>query len=145
MITYQSQVTIDRPVAEVFEYVTNFDNLPSWSDTHSVKRLSNGGNGPGAKFILDMGKGPMRSQLEFATTQWEQDRNWSFKTSSAGPFVWDGTYRFEPAGDSATRVSQAGQVTLKGWRRLLEPLVRLELQKGEQSELIRLKDLLESD
>jgi hypothetical protein len=105
--------------------------------------LGDHGNGPGAKVILDMGKGPMRSQLEFATIGWEQNRNWSFKTLSAGPLLWDGSYRFEPAGEGGTRVSQAGRVTLKGWRRLLEPLVRVELQKGEHSELIRLKGLLE--
>jgi hypothetical protein len=41
-------------------------------------------------------------------------------------------------------MTYAGDVELKGWRRLLEPFVRSEVQKGEAKEAARLKSLLES-
>jgi hypothetical protein len=144
MIVYDGDTVINRPVAEVFEYATTFENFPEWSDTTSVTRLTNGAAGPGTRLRLDMGKGPMRSKIDFDTVGWEQDRSWAFKTVSSGPIVWDGMYGFEPMGPSTTKVTASGQVTLRGWRRVLEPLVRAELRKGEQAELETLKQLLES-
>ena len=38
-----------------------------------------------------------------------------------------------------SRIATHGQITLKGWRRMLEPLVRGEVGKNEQLELDRLK------
>ena len=144
MIAYDGEVVIDRPVAEVFDFATTFENFPRWSDVTTVKRLSNGPVGLGTRLQLEMGKGPMKSQIDFETIGWEKDRNWTFRTVSASPIVWDGMFGFEPLGPESTHVRAAGQVTLKGWRKLLEPLVRGELRKNEQAELETLKAILES-
>lgn len=143
MISYEGEIVIDRPVAEVFRYTTNFENFPKWTDTHAVKRLTNGPVGVGTRILLDMGKGPMRSRIEFDTVGWIENRSWAFKTISDGSIVWDGKYGFEAEAPSSTKVIMSGRVTLKGWRRLLEPLIRIELRKNEQVELGRLKGLLE--
>ncbi len=144
MIMYQGHIVIGRPVAEVFDYTTTVENFTNWSDTHSVKRLTNGALGVGSRLLLDMGRGPMRTQIEFETIAYEKDRRWDFKTISEGPIRWDGSYGFEPEGASSTRVRIEGQVTLRGWRRLLEPIVRAELRREEQAELERLKALIEN-
>jgi len=144
MIAYEGEIVINRPVAEVFDFATTFENFPRWSDVTSVKRLSTGPVGLGTRIQLEMGKGPMKSQNDFETVGWEEDRNWTFKTVSASPIVWDGMFRFEPLGPESTRVRAAGQVTLKGLRKLLEPVVRAELRKTEQAELETLKGILES-
>ena len=143
MITYKGEIVINRPVAEVFDFATTFENFPRWSDVTTVKRLSNGPVGMGTRLQLEMGKGPIKSQIDFETIGWETDRNWTFKTVSVSPIVWDGMFGFEPLGAESTRVRAAGQVTLKGWRRLLEPVVRGELRKTEQAELETLKGILE--
>lgn len=144
MIVYDGETVINRPLSEVFEYTTTLENLPDWSDTNSVTASSSGAPGPGTRFSLDMGKGPMRSLIEFQTIGWEKDHSWRFKTVSAGPILWDGSYEFAQVGKDSTMVSTAGRVTMKGWRKLLEPLVRAELRKGEQAELETLKLRLES-
>ena len=144
MIAYRGEIVINRPVAEVFDFATTFENFPRWSDVTTVKRLSNGPVGLGTRLQLEMGKGPMKSQIDFETIGWEKDRNWTFRTVSASPIVWDGMFGFEPLGPESTRVRAAGQVTLKGLRKLLEPLVRGELRKTEQAELETLKGILES-
>ncbi len=144
MIVYKGEIVINRPVAEVFDFATTFENFPRWSDVTTVKRLSKGPVGLGTRLQLEMGKGPMKSQIDFETIGWEKDRNWTFKTVSASPIVWDGMFGFEPLGPESTHMRAAGQVTLKGWRKLLEPLVRRELPKNEQAELETLKGILES-
>ncbi|MEX0698176.1 MAG: SRPBCC family protein [Acidimicrobiia bacterium] len=143
-MAYQSEIVINRPVKEVFEYITTFENFPKWSETHSVKVLTNGTVGVGTRLLIEMGKGPMKSRNEFDTVEWEKDRTWAFKTvSPASSVVWDGSFDFEPVGPASTRVRADGQVSLKGWRRLLEPVIRGELQKGEQGELETVKRLIE--
>ena len=145
MMAYQSEIVINRPVTEVFEYITTFENFPKWSETHSVKVLTNGAVGVGTRLLIEMGKGPMKSRNEFDTVAWEKDRIWAFKTVSPdSSIVWDGSFRFEHVGPTSTMVRADGQVSLKGWRRLLEPVIRGELQKGEQSELVIVKRLIES-
>lgn len=143
MMTYESEILIDRPVEEVFDFVTTLDNLPSWSDTNAVTPASGRAGEVGTRYRLDMGRGPLRSDLEFETTGWKPGRDWSFKTVSAGRMSWDGRYVFDPVDRGTTRVRGEGQVSLKGWRRLLEPVVRGELRREEQAELSRLKQLLE--
>ena len=144
MIAYNGEIVINRPVAEVFDFATTFENFPRWSDVTTVKRLSKGPVGLGTRLQLEMGKGPMKSQIDFETIGWEKDRNWTFKTVSASPIVWDGMFGFEPLGPESTHVRAAGQVTLKGLRKLLEPLIRGELRKNEQAELETLKGILEN-
>jgi uncharacterized protein YndB with AHSA1/START domain len=63
MIAYNGEIVIDRPVAEVFEFATTFENFPRWSDVTTVKRLSNGPVGLGTRLQLEMGKGPMLSRI----------------------------------------------------------------------------------
>lgn len=143
MITYNGEIVISRPVADVFDYATTFEYFPRWTDVISMKRLSNGPVGVGTRVQLEMGRWPLKSQIDFETVVWERDRNWTFKTVSASPIVWDGRFVFEPLGPESTQVRTAGQVTLKGLRKLLEPVVRGELRKSEQAELETLKGILE--
>lgn len=144
MITYEGAIVISRPVAEVFDYATTFEYFPRWTDVISMKRLSNGPVDVGTRVQLEMGRWPLKSQIDFETVVWERDRNWTFKTVSASPIVWDGKFVFEPLGPESTQVRTAGEVTLKGLRKLLEPVVRGELRKSEQAELETLKGILES-
>ena len=144
MITYEGEIVINRPVAEVFDYATTPANFPQWTDVTSMKRLSDGPSAVGTRLQLEMGRGPMKSRNDFETVRWEQDRNWTFRTVSASPIVWDGMLGFEPQGPDSTLVRSSGQVTLRGWRKLLEPVARGELRKREQAELETLRRLLES-
>jgi uncharacterized membrane protein len=50
MIVYKGEIVINRPVAEVFDFATTFENLPLWSDVTTVKRLSNGPVGLGTRW-----------------------------------------------------------------------------------------------
>lgn len=143
MISYEGVVVIRRPVSEVFQYLTTFENFPQWSDTNSVTLRTNGNVGVGTRMLIDMGKGPMRSKAEFETVGWEPDRRWAFRTLGTGPVGWEGSFTFEEIDAQSTRLTSRGEVTLRGWRRLLETLARTEIRNGERAELEVLKGLLE--
>jgi len=46
---------------------------------------------------------------------------------------------------AGTRLTYAGEMSLRGWRRLLEPVMGGEIRDGEAKEAIRLKELLEAE
>ena len=48
------------------------------------------------------------------------------------------------AAGTGTRLTYAGDLRLRGWRRLLEPIMAREVRRGEASEALQLKALLEA-
>jgi hypothetical protein len=143
VITYDGQATIERSAEEVFAYASLPENLLEWSDVSSVERLTDGPVRVGSRMKITMGKPPLRATSDYEISEWEENRRWTYKTIPPNWILWDATYVLEPLGPSSTRISTSGQITLKGIRRALEPVIRNELSKGEQGELDRLKALLE--
>jgi Polyketide cyclase / dehydrase and lipid transport len=143
VITYQGETIIERPVDQVFAYAAAYENLPQWSDVSDVAMLTDDPIGQGTRLRMTMGKGPMRATLDFDTAEWEPNRIWSYTTVPPASILWDATYSLEPISATSTRIITHGQITLKGWRRMLEPLVRAEVGKGEQLELDKLKTIIE--
>ena len=143
MFTYGGDATIALPAHEVFAFVAAPENLPRWSDVSYVEKLTDGPMGLGTRVKMTMGQGPMRATSEFEVSEWEDDRTLTFKTVPPHWLLWDATYRVEAVGPSSSRITTNGQITLSGIRRVLEPVIRNELSKGEQGELDRLKAILE--
>jgi uncharacterized protein YndB with AHSA1/START domain len=143
MFTYEGETTIARPAEEVFAFAADPENLPKWTDTSQVEVLTDGPMGLGTRLKVTMGKGPLRATADFETSEWEENRSWTYKTIPPHWLLWDATYRVEPIDASSSKFSTSGQISISGFRRLLEPLVRGELAKGEQAELERLKAIVE--
>lgn len=105
MINYDGETTIDRPASEVFAFATAPENLPKWSDVSEVEMLSDGPMGVGTTLRMTMGRGPMRATTEFETSEWEEDRTWTFRTVPPSWILWNATYLVEPLGPSSSRFS----------------------------------------
>ncbi len=56
---------------------------------------------------------------------------------------WTSTSELTPV-EVGTELRYAGQISLRGWRRLLEPFVAREVRDGEHGEALRLQALLEA-
>ncbi len=143
MISYEGEAIIERPVGQVFAYAAAWENLPEWSDVSDISKLTDDPVGLGTRLRITMGKGPMRATVDYDTTEWEPDRTWSYSTVPPAWILWDATYSVEPISPTSTRITTHGQIKLTGWRRILEPMVRGEVSKGEQLELDKLKTILE--
>ena len=51
MARIEHEVTIDRPVSEVFEFITRIDDLPEWQEScKAVKREGDGSVGVGTRW-----------------------------------------------------------------------------------------------
>lgn len=143
MIDYQSDVIVDRPVEEVFRFITDVGRYDEWTEMTDTRLLTNGDLKPGSQVTTTIQFGPSKQTLIFEVTALEPNRRLGWKTVSNSAVKWDAEFTLEPQGASSTRVATSGQIRLGGALKLLEPLMAGEVRSGEARELVRFKDLIE--
>lgn len=142
MIRYATKVRIERPPREVIALLTDQDRYGEWTDMVDVRfdtsepRVGTRGTfriqgfpitGPLAMEIVELAPDSrVVIQVEHPALDW---RSISDVTRT-------------PTG---SELLYAGEIRLRGWRRLLEPLMAREIRRGEQAEAERLKAILEHD
>ena len=128
MINTDETIVIDRPVEEVFAYVADQTNAPSWqAGLLEVKRLTDGSIGVGTKHTLVrtfMDGGWKRATSTLPTSVGKQI---SFRSTS-GPASFEATYRFESSA-GRTRLISRIEMDAKGFVRLAEPLIARSLRQ----------------
>jgi uncharacterized membrane protein len=144
MIDYQSDVVVNRPVEEVFRYLSDVSRYDHWTDMSGTHLISNGAFGLGSQIATTLQLGPSKQNLVFEVADYEENRTIGWKTTSNGNLKWDAVYSFEPQGANVTRVFSSGQISLKGLLRPLEAMMAGEIRSGEAKELVRLKELIEA-
>jgi uncharacterized membrane protein len=144
MINYEVEVTIRRPVEQVYRMASDIARLEEWTPMTNTHLISGPTAKVGSQFETTMKMGPLGKQvMVFQISELDENRRLGFKTVSKGAVEWDGSYVFEPQGPSATRMVNIGQLRLNGILRLLEPLMAGEVRSGEAKELVKFKELVE--
>lgn len=142
MIQLNDEITISRPASEVFAFVADLNNLPRWqSDVITSKVLTAGPMKVGTRFTEEVKMGPTRQTATCEVTEFAPGTLMGFK-ASAPAIDYLGRFVFEGAG-TGTRLTIAGRAQLKGWRKLMQPLIRGEFKKGVRKDLVALKAILE--
>jgi uncharacterized protein YndB with AHSA1/START domain len=142
MIHYSSEVTIARPPRAVFEALLDPELYPKWTDMVDVAFDGAGTPRVGARGRFRLAKGPIKGLLEMELIELDPDRRVVFHVTHPD-LDWTAVSTLEPSG-SGTRLTYAGDLRLRGWRRLLEPFVAREVRTGEAGEALRLKSILEA-
>lgn len=142
MIALKHSVIINRPVEEVFRYVINSENAPKWkSRLLKVKRTSQGPVGVGTTEI-HVGKIlGWRPETKVEITAYEPDKKVGFKTVS-GPLSAKGEITFESV-EGGTKVTITAGRQPSGFLKLIGPLVAGVAQKQLETDLVKLKEVLE--
>lgn len=144
MIEIEKSVVINRPIQEVFAYVTDVENEPQWiSEVLEVRKTSDGPMGVGSTYdnvVHFLGR---RIVDPHEIVQFEPNRRFAFKSHS-GQISFEGTYHFEPAGDDATRLSFVAAGETGTLFRLAEPIVNRMINRQWEANVANLKELLEA-
>lgn len=137
--------TVERPVEDVWAFVTDLGAMPEWfASTQEVELLTDGGLRKGAR-VRSVDRFLGRS-MEFVSEITEYD-----PPSRLGLEVVEGSFQghehidLQPEGDS-TRVTMSaeGEAGFGGvFGKLLDPVVTAAFRREAQSDLGRLKDILE--
>lgn len=94
-----ASISINRPVDEVFDFVTNVENMPRWVSGVSGARLLSQAMGKGARYVIDYVTGFRSNEVEIEVVDYERPKLFAGK-SSRGPFDYEG--RIELAGDDTS-------------------------------------------
>jgi uncharacterized protein YndB with AHSA1/START domain len=141
----EAETTIERPRAEVFDYIARAELLPEYvTDFAWVRQVSDGMPGQGTEYGYQMKRG----QVE-GTFSWTEFAEPS-KLAWHGPPAKSGPGSMEPAGswelsdeNGGTRVKLVMAPKPGGLFKLLSPLMSMGMRSGNAKALQRLKERLE--
>ena len=143
MIHIEHSISINKPRGEVFDFLTDVENLPRWQ-ANLVKSvpLSDGSVRTGFQFEETINVMMRRIRAVCTVTEVKASERFSFEMRSNGPLDCDARFELQPIANG-TRLTLVGTARLKGIWRLLKPMVAAELRKETLVELMAMKGLLE--
>jgi len=142
MVDVSASITIDRPVEDVFAYVTDVTNDPAWhKDILEATKTSEGPIGVGtvwhARFKPSMGI----SEGDMRVVSFEPNRLQVMK-GDIGPMHPTVTYQLEPS-NGGTKFTRHVQISVSGWMKIMSPMMGMMLPKQNKGFLANLKRVLE--
>ncbi len=145
-VHFESSVEIERPVEEVFGYVTVPENLPEWAgpviEVRDVQKAAPDRLRQGDKFTAAAKFLGRRFETPCEVTDYLSNRQFSFR-STGGPVSQEFTYTFEPTLEG-THLTQSVEAQPGAFFRLTGPLFEAAGRRQINNDLETLKDLLEA-
>jgi len=143
MLKFFADLKVNRPVEKVFAWLTNPDNQGKF-DKSSLKMeaLTPGPWRTGTQFRELRDLGGRKTEVLSEIAELEQNRHFIIR-SKTGP-EWLGTWLFEPEG-AGTHLRWTGQLTMKGFTRLLEPLIGRSMRAQIEQQFANLPRLIEAE
>jgi len=143
MMKVEHSVVINRPIEEVFAFVSDIEKMTQWiGDAQEVKNISAGPLGVGTTFTIVGGFLGRRFELNQEVTEYEPNRKLGWKsTSGPVPSEFEGTFE-SVAGGTKFNFILVGEVG--GFFKIAEPLLRRMLRRQYETNAANLKDLLEA-
>jgi uncharacterized protein YndB with AHSA1/START domain len=141
MITFETSTRINRPIEEVFAYVSDPRNYPCWNSAVQAIRKTSARTGVASSYLMEraLPTGRAVNELEVVTREWP--REFAIRTT-AGPTPFRYRYGFS-AENNETVVHLNAEVDLIGPAPLLPQLARRAVKKGVDDNFATLKQILE--
>jgi hypothetical protein len=143
VIEFETSVSVDRPIEEVFAFVSNPLLFPRWNSAVQAVHGTSGETGePGSTYSMerDLPQGRVENDLEILSRK--PSSEFDIRTMS-GPTPFLYRYRFEPNAGSTTVVLSA-EVELAGIAHLVGPLAARAVKRGVDANFSTLKAILEA-
>ena len=143
MVRFMIDISIGRPVKDVYEYVTDVSKLADWQSTVTAARMtSEGPLAVGAQLVETRKFLARRWESVLRVTEYEPDRAFALESIS-GPMSYAMAYRFAGA-NGGTSMAFVGTGEPGPFFKLAEPLVSRAAERAFRADLETLKDVLES-
>jgi uncharacterized membrane protein len=143
-VRVQESIEIERPLDDVFSYVSDAGNYPEWM-AHALEVRKQGPGPPrkGEKFTLAIRSVGRRFETPFERTRYEPNRRCADR-AIGGPVPnqwWECDFQEVPGGTRLTRTAEARG---NGLLKLLEPLQKWSAGRQLRKDLQTLKGVLET-
>jgi uncharacterized membrane protein len=141
MASLETSILINRPVEEVFAFMTDLDTWPDWqTDLVEVKKTSPGPLAAGSTFtVVTLVRG-REQEVKYAVTEFDPGNTISLR--SPGNFTIEIQTIFIKA-DEATRIRRLTKLSASGRYKIFEPLAARWIKKQVESSYETLKEVLE--
>jgi uncharacterized protein YndB with AHSA1/START domain len=141
----EAEITIDRPRADVFDYIAHAEYLPEYvTDFASVKQLADGTPGQGTEYGYEMVRGQVQGTFEWTEFSEPSGLAWHGPPAKSGPGSMEPSGRWELSDQGAgTRVKLVMTPKPGGLFALLSPLMAIGMKSGNAKAMRRLKERLE--
>lgn len=148
-VVAEAAVLIERPLEDVFAFVSNPNNETRWHTQILEIRPAAGVQSSGlpnswtqgSTWTVTAGFMGRRMHSDVEVTRFEPNRRIEF-TTKTGPVQPIATCLFEPA-DRGTMFTRRTEIPLKGVFRLMKPLIQRDATKRQERHLENLKRTLE--
>ena len=141
MASFENTVMIRRSIEDVFGFLSDFENVPTWnyaiSETHKV---SQGPVGVGAIY-QQVRSVPSRSEERFEVSAYNPPRHLEIQ-GQLGPFPSRLSYALDAVAEG-TRVTNSVELELRGPGRLLGRVAVPRVRDAVAANIRKLKELLE--
>jgi len=144
MINVEVSMIINHPVADVFAFVANLENLPRWdTDFQEANRVASTPDGVGATYqsLLKYPGGKTATQ-KVETTEYIENKKITYESEPTKIAKARISIRFESVAQG-TKITSLLQPEFYGLFRLLQPLMAGAIRKSHAAHLSNLKPLLE--
>lgn len=143
MIRHQIHLKIQRPVEQVFSFLTNANNHPKW-DTLSVSmEAQQAGEWRQGMTFREVRKiGGRDTEVSSKIAVFDLNRHMEIQSLSGPDF--HGTWIFETV-NGGTHLLYTAEMQLGGLMRLLEPLIAGQFKKQLEANFANLKRVLEQN
>lgn len=143
MITTEISITIERPAADVFAYLSDFSKNPTWQrGMKSCVWLSEPPMQVGSRYEQKAGFAGREINSTFEVVEYDPGVRVK-ATSIAGTFPITFTRRVTELGPTTTRVEAVIEGDSSGFFRFVEPLMAPLVRRSIRADYRRLRTLLE--
>lgn len=143
MVDVQTEIVIQKPIAEVAAYAGNPDNAPAWYvniksiEWKTEKPMSIGS-------LLDFNAKFMGRELAYTYEITELIPNEKLVMRTAqGPFPMETTYSWTAVDADSTLMKLRNRGEPKGFSKLMKPFMAVMMKRANQKDLVRVKGILE--
>jgi uncharacterized protein YndB with AHSA1/START domain len=138
---FETDVRIERPAGEVFDYVSDPENFPDWNSAVQAVRRTSGEGNAGSTYLMerDLPGGKAENELEILARS--RPTEFDLRTTS-GPTPFTYRYRFVSE-NGVTEIQLAAAVELSGVVGALGPLGARVVKRGVDGNFATLKGILE--
>ena len=143
MMKFEVSIVINRPVEEVFAFLSNVESNLTWRSSQiEAKKTSDGPIGVGTTYRMVNNVLGRRLEGESEVIEYEPNRKVTVKIKS-GYFPFVAQRIFEPA-EGGTRVRFVVEAEPGGVFKLAEPLLASMAKRRVEADAANLKDLMEA-
>lgn len=142
-VDVRTEITIERPCAEVAAFAADPDNAPRWYvNIRSVEWVTAPPLQVGSRLAFVARFLGRRLAYTYEVVELVPAARFVMRTAE-GPFPMETTYAWEAIGAGATRMSLRNRGEPSGFSKLVAPVMAAAMARANRADLARLKSLLE--